>query len=386
MIQQRPIILITLVVFIDLLAFSMTLPVIPYYAEQFGANASLVGILSALYAFAQFFSTPMIGRWSDSVGRRKALILCMTGSIIAYVWIGFAQALWMIVVGKIIGGILGATVPLAYTYTSDCSDESNRTQSMGYLGAAFGAAFTIGPAIGGILSKLSYAWPIRLSLGFACLNLVIVWLFLREPQIHRQTHTTTIIETIHALRDAVYHPPLRFLFFQWFLFSMAFATFQSNIGLFNQYHLHLTAQQSSIVFATIGILVTVVQAGCVGWLTKVVREQTLTVFCCVLFMVMLFVWAYSWSLEFLLILLIPLCFAASMLITLTNSTLSTYSNGQNTGSIMGAAAGLDNITRAVTALGGGFLIQYYGTSAPGIVAGCIMIGATAISYYRRQSM
>ncbi len=384
MVNKKNIFIISLIVFVDLLAFSITFPVIPYYVAEFSVGASMVGILSAIYALGQFLFTPIIGRLSDRFGRKPLILLCVAGSIAGYSFLGFAQNLWMLLIGKIIGGILGSTVSLAYTYTSDCTDESSRAYGMGYLGAAFGAAFTFGPAIGGILSKHGYTLPIKISALLALLNLVLVFIFLREPQ--RNTKSELSVQSVGNIFTSIIYafriPTLRSLLLQWFLFSLAFATFQSNIGLFNKYHLHLSPRESSVVFATIGILVTIVQGGLVKRLTQRYNESTLLLICSLLFTITLFLWANVWNMTILLILLVPLCFAASMIITLTNSIISKAGTGDNTGSIIGVAAGLDNLTRAVTALGGGLLIEHSGTAAPGIAAGIIMIIASWATYRR----
>jgi MFS transporter, DHA1 family, tetracycline resistance protein len=382
--NRTHIIIITFVVFLDLLAFSMTFPVIPYYVAEFSSGASMVGILSALYAIGQFFCTPIIGRLSDRYGRKPLLLLCIAGSVCGYSLLGFADSLWMLVAGKCVGGLLGATVSLAYIYTSDYSDESTRAQSMGYLGAAFGAAFTVGPAIGGLLSKYGYTLPIKLSATLALVNFIVVFLIVKEPTRHTDHDESPqgLSEMLAGLRQILNNTALRGLLLQWFLFSMAFATFQSNIGLFNKYHLN--PRESSMVFATIGILVTIVQAGFVAWLAKRYSEYSLLVACSVIFMVSLFIWAVVWNMTILLILLVPLCFSASMLITLSNSVISKRAVGNNTGSIMGAAAGLDNLTRAATAIGGGVLIEYSGTATPGIIAGGIMLVATWVTYQQQQ--
>ena len=139
---------IILVVFIDLLGFSLILPLLPYYAESFGASAFVTGLLVASYTAAQLVGAPLLGRLSDRYGRRPVLLASVLGTFLGFLLLGFAGALWMLFASRIIDGLTGGNLSIAQAYISDVTDAKNRARGLGMIGAAFGLGFIIGPARG----------------------------------------------------------------------------------------------------------------------------------------------------------------------------------------------------------------------------------------------
>jgi len=151
--------IIFLIVFVDLLGFSLILPLLPYYAATFGADAFVTGLLVASYAVAQLIGAPLLGRWSDRAGRRPVLLISIFGTFIGFLLLGFAGALWMLFLSRVIDGLTGGNLSVAQAYIADVTDEKNRAKGLGMIGAAFGLGFIIGPAVGGALSAFGYAVP-----------------------------------------------------------------------------------------------------------------------------------------------------------------------------------------------------------------------------------
>ncbi len=179
--MKRQLSLLFLFVFVDILGFSLILPLLPYYAESFGATPVVVGLLLSANAVTQLLGAPVIGRLSDRYGRRPLLLLCILGTVAGFLLLGFANSLALLFLSRIVDGFLGGNISLAQAYITDVTDEQNRAKGMGLIGAAFGLGFIIGPALGGMLSRgENYALPAFLAAGLAALNLVGVWLWLPE--------------------------------------------------------------------------------------------------------------------------------------------------------------------------------------------------------------
>jgi MFS transporter, DHA1 family, tetracycline resistance protein len=165
---------IFLIVFVDLLGFSLILPLLPYYAEAYGATPVIVGLLVASYAAAQLVGAPLLGRLSDRMGRRPVLLLSVAGTLAGFLLLGFAaplgrllaawvapQAANLFILGilffsRILDGLTGGNLTVAQAYITDVTDEQNRAKGLGMIGAAFGLGFIIGPAAGGALSQWGY--------------------------------------------------------------------------------------------------------------------------------------------------------------------------------------------------------------------------------------
>ena len=180
------------VVFVDLLGFSLILPLLPYYAEKYGATPAVVGLLVASYALAQLIGAPLLGRLSDRYGRRPVLLVSIAGTVLGFLLLGFAEpiaalfggsdaaVLAVLFFSRILDGLTGGNLSVAQAYITDVTDVKNRAKALGLIGAAFGLGFIIGPVIGGVLSQWGYALPAFVAAGLATANLIAVYLFLPE--------------------------------------------------------------------------------------------------------------------------------------------------------------------------------------------------------------
>ena len=157
----KPLLIIYLTVFIDLVGFGIVIPALPYYVETdaFHATPFEIGLLFASYSLMQFLFSPILGSLSDKYGRRPILFFSIIGSAVGYFLIGFAFALWMVFFGRIISGITGGNISTAQAYIADVTTKENRAKGMGIFGAMFGLGFVFGPAIGGIMSRYGIHVP-----------------------------------------------------------------------------------------------------------------------------------------------------------------------------------------------------------------------------------
>jgi len=133
---------------IDLIGFGIVLPILPQYAERFGAGAAVIGMLSASFSLMQLLFAPVWGRLSDRVGRKPILLLSLFGTATGSLLTALAPALWVLFLGRIIDGISGASVSVAQAAVADLSSPRQRARLMGLTGAAFGVGFVVGPVIG----------------------------------------------------------------------------------------------------------------------------------------------------------------------------------------------------------------------------------------------
>src|SRR5512141_2861008 len=200
---------IILVVFIDLLGFSLILPLLPYYAKTFGANQTVTGLLIASYALMQLIGAPILGRLSDRFGRRPVLLLSVFGTFVGFLLLGFANALWMLFVSRIIDGLTGGNLSVAQAYISDVTDAKDRSKGLGMIGAAFGLGFIIGPVTGGLLSQFGYGVPAFVAAVMSFANLALIYFWLPESLTLEKRASTTDKKpavTLGALLTALKRP------------------------------------------------------------------------------------------------------------------------------------------------------------------------------------
>src|SRR5580692_4292246 len=141
-----------LIVVIDLIGFGLVIPLLPFYAERFAASPQEVTAWMAVFSLMSMLTAPVWGRLSDRVGRRPVLMIGMGAAALAYLWLGFADALWMLFAARALAGACAGNIAAANAYIADVTTPENRARGMGMIGAAFGLGFIVGPALGGILA------------------------------------------------------------------------------------------------------------------------------------------------------------------------------------------------------------------------------------------
>ncbi len=210
-------------VLIDLIGFGIVIPIVPYYAKQFGASGFAFGALLGVYSLMQFFAAAVLGRLSDRVGRRPVLLTTMVLNTGGYLLFAFAGSYWALFASRVIGGFAGGNISAAQAYIADSTSAADRSRAMGLLGAAFGLGFVIGPAIGGGAGQyLGSAAPGLVAAGLSLLNFVSAWAILPES-LHPDHRTERRGLGFEAIARGLADRRLRPLMLVWGIFPFAFA-------------------------------------------------------------------------------------------------------------------------------------------------------------------
>ena len=371
---------ILLVVFIDLLGFSLILPLLPYYAETFSASKFQTGLLIAVYALMQLIGAPILGRLSDRFGRRPVLLISIFGTFLGFLLLGFANTLWVLFAARILDGITGGNLSVAQAYISDVTDAQNRAKGLGLIGAAFGIGFIIGPVTGGLLSQFGYNVPAFVAAGLALINFILIYAWLPESltaekrqQLGEQKKPAV---TLGALVAALKRPFTGSLLITRFFFGLAFAIFQSIFSLYALAKFNLSARDTGFVLTYVGVLSVIVQGFLVGRLTARFREDILITTSVALMAVSLLGWALAPSVFWLLVVLTPTSLSGGILNTLLSSTLTKAVAPQEIGGILGFSASVESSTRIIAPILGGALLEKVGTWSPGAFGAVVMVGMT----------
>ena len=372
-------------VFVDLLGYSLILPLLPYYADTFGASITLVGLLGTSNALAQLIAAPIIGRLSDRYGRRPLLIFSIAGTVFSFLLLGFAKSLTMLFISRIMDGLLGGNIALARAYITDVTDEKTRSRGLGIIGAAFGVGFIIGPAMGGFLSQFGFNVPAFVAAGLSLINLILVIIFLPEslPSEDRQKmrnspHTRF---TLKKLREELSRPCVGNLLYIGLFYSLAFTLFQSNFALFTKQRLGLSAQSTSFILTYVGLLSVLVQGFAIGFLTDRFKERNLILSGAIIMTASLLAWGFSPNVPFLLVALAPISLSAGILNVVLTSQLTKSVYKEDVGGTLGLSASLQTVAQIAMPGIGGLLLDYIGPLSLGLTGGAIMAGTTLFIYF-----
>jgi DHA1 family tetracycline resistance protein-like MFS transporter len=381
---RRQLLLIFGFVFLDLLGYSLILPLLPYYAGSFGASLTLVGLLGTVNALGQLVAAPVFGRLSDRHGRRPLLIFSLAGTVLSFVLLGVARSLAVIFVSRALDGLVGGNTSLARAYISDITDEQSRARGLGIIGAAFGLGFIIGPALGGFLSRYGYNVPALAAAGLTVLNLVavIVWL----PESHTAERRAAMREsprtafTLGNLWQALHLPCCGALLSINLLYALAFTLFQSNFSLWAKTRLQFTAQTTSYVLTYVGILAVLVQGLAIGRLTRRLRERLLILIGAAAMSIALLSWAVTPNLVMLLLILAPIALAGGVLNTVLSSQLTKAVTQEQVGGILGLSQSIQSLAQIIAPAAGGLLLERVGTWVPGATGSLLMALAAVFAW------
>lgn len=277
--QKSPLLVIFLVVFIDLVGFGIVIPILPYYAKQYGSTAFMLGWLMTSYSALQFVFAPIWGRVSDQIGRRPVLLYSMLGTALSLVALGAAGSLALLFAARILAGICGANISTATAYIADVTTPRNRAKGMGMIGAAFGLGFIFGPAIGGVLSRFGYGVPMYFAAALSGANILFAYFRLREPAINakiRESHRHKRFDR-KAIEAAMGSTGSRVAIVAFFLVTLAVTQMEVSFALFLQARHDLGAHSAGWLLAFLGTIMVIIQGGMIGRLSKRFGEQKLVI-------------------------------------------------------------------------------------------------------------
>jgi MFS family permease len=291
--KRSPLLPIFLIVLVDVLGFTIVIPLLSLYAEKFGASPLVATTLVSVYALCSLISTPIIGKLSDRYGRKPLLLVSQAGTCGGFLLIGSAHALWMVFLGRILDGLTAGNLSLAQAYISDHTASENRAKAFGVIGIAFGIGFMAGPGLGGYLDRyqnIAGVHPAFLAAAaLSALSIVATATLLSREQPPQDAPSADgpggrrpSAFDIGTYTEYFRRPELRRLYIQFTLFAFAFSAFMSGFALFAERrftrHGHpWTAAEVGYLFMFSGVLGIILQGGILGRLVKRFGEYKLTV-------------------------------------------------------------------------------------------------------------
>ncbi|MFV1531418.1 MULTISPECIES: MFS transporter [unclassified Phaeobacter] len=270
-----PFLFILATLMIDAIGIGIVFPIMPDLMLRVGAESTAEGalwsgIMMSAYAAAMFLFGPIVGSLSDAYGRRPILILALVTLTIDYVIMALAQTYWMLLVGRVIAGMAGATYITATAYISDIAKPAERGAAFGMIGAAFGIGFVLGPAIGGMASGLHISAPFWIAAGLSAVNVLFGLIILPEslkPE-NRRPFGRRDINPFATLLRAFVIPGLAIPLICIFVFEFANLVYPTLWSFWGREVFGWDGFTIGLTLSAYGVLIAVVQAGILPQLTK----------------------------------------------------------------------------------------------------------------------
>jgi DHA1 family tetracycline resistance protein-like MFS transporter len=378
--KRSPLLIIFLTVFLDLVGFGIVLPLLPFYAQHYGATALLVGLLSTSFSLMQFLFAPVWGRMSDRVGRRPIILLGLLGSSVSYLIFGLAHSLPVLFFSRLFAGIAGANISTAQAYIADSTTAEKRARGMGLIGAAYGLGFIFGPAIGGTLSHFALNLPPLFASALAFSNFSAALFLLPEslkPE-NRIAHSHRGLN-LGRIKRALGHPQLGIFLTLFFISTFAFANLEATFALMTQKKFGFDAHENGYLFAYIGILITIMQGFLIGRLVKRAGERKLISIGLFSMIFGLGLLPFAPNLLGLLLVLAVLTFGNGITNPSISSSISRVTGPEDQGGILGVGQSMGSLARILGPIWGGLVFDHLGFQYPYITGALFMALAFALS-------
>ena len=378
----RSLAVLFLTVFVSLVGFGIIIPLLPFYAQTFGASPTTIGLLFASFSLAQFVAAPVLGDLSDRLGRRPILIFSLLGTVLSFALLALAHSVTMLFVARIIDGLSGGNITTARAYIADVTPLEDRAKRYGLIGAAFGTGFVLGPALGGLFSRISYTAPIWAAATLSAIAATLAFLWLPEPVKHMPaSDAPPWWQTLPGLLRR--HGLGRLLVID-LLYWFTFALYQTTFALFGQRRFGWDATHIGYTLAAFGALAVVVQAGIVGPVTRAIGDRRALVLGLASASVGLAIGAAAPSVMVFLIALVPGALGIALCSPTLISLISKAVIPTEQGLVQGAAGALESLGRTMGPICGNAMLEHFGDGAPYasaavIFAATAMVAATARS-------
>jgi len=372
-----PLVIIFITVFIDLLGFGIIIPLLPFYAEHFGASAFLVGLLSTSFSLAQFLFAPLWGQLSDRIGRRPVILVGLLGSAASYALFAVATSLPLLFVARTLAGIAGANIPTAQAFIADITTPEKRARGMGLIGAAFGLGFIFGPAIGGFLSHWGYSAPAWFASAISFANFAAAIVLLPESKpAHEEPERAGRVD---VFRRALLRPHLPQVLLVFFLVLTAFSSFEATFALYSERRFSFTPATIGYMFAWVGVVLATVQGALVGKLVPKLGEHRIVPAALLVMSVALTLVPVSPSVPVLAVACGLLALGMGFNSPSIMSSISQLADPRDQGSTLGLSQSLGSLARIIGPMWGGFVFDQFGIRVPFVTAAALMLVACAIS-------
>ncbi|MGQ0501184.1 MAG: MFS transporter [Panacagrimonas sp.] len=357
-VKNRALIPITLIVFIDVLGFTVVVPLLPLYAQAYGASPTAIGALFSIYAACALVAAPLLGRWSDRYGRKPVLLVSQLGTMLSFVMLALAPSLAWLFVARALDGFTAGNMATARACISDVTAPKDRSAAFGVIAAAFGFGYMVGPAGAGLLAAYGHQVPLWAAAGLSATSLLCTAVLLPSTRPTAPASTQPLASIRQVVRAAAIGPRL----WEWFAFLTSFGIFTAGFALFCAQRLErdgtpFGATEVGLLFAYIGLLGLVAQLGLLRRLVDRFGEALLVRWNLVAAMVAYAVMSFAHSLWLLLACLSFTGIANSLLRPSLLGLISQQVPATRQGAVFGVTQSLQSLAMIIGPLIAGGLIH-----------------------------
>jgi MFS transporter, DHA1 family, tetracycline resistance protein len=381
--RSSPLLPIFLIVAVDILGYTLILPLLPFYAEHMGASPIVVGMLVSVYAVCQLLSGPVLGQLSDRFGRKPLLIISQIGTLIGFLVLAFSDTLWLVFLSRVIDGATAGNLAIAQAHISDVTPAKDRARSFGIIGIAFGMGFLIGPAVSGFLSQFGYRYPIFAAAGLSAVSILATTFLLHpRPKLVPSPEAGPVppakrLSVIEWGRYAQFFrdPTLSPLLWKFFSYVFSFSVFIGGFALFAERRYTWEGhpfgpKEVGYIFAYSGLIGGTLQGGALGSLVRRFGERPLLAASLLASAAGYLVLGWAYTIPMLLLSATISAFGGIARPVVT-SLITQIAGRDEQGTILGLTQSLTSVAQIIGPVIAGALIEHQMLSTWAVVAAVI---------------
>lgn len=374
--MTRPLLVIFLTIFVNLIGFGIIVPLLPFYAERFGASGLTVGLLFGVFSLCQLIASPVLGEASDRFGRRPVLLFSLAGTVISFVMLATAQSIGMLFLARIVDGLSGGNISTARAYVADVTEPQDRARAYGLIGAAFGLGFILGPALSGVLAPISYTAPIWAAAAITAAAALLAFVWLPET-VHRAPAAAAVPWL--SMGATLRRPSVRRILTIDFVYWFAFAVFQTTFALFVARRFGFDAARTGYFFAAFGVLGAVVQGLLIRPLVRRLGDRPTFIMGLGCSAFGLVAATQASTVPLFALALVPLAIGIGFGHPTISSLVSRVARHDEQGRVQGAASAVESLGRAIGPVWGNASLQRFGEAMPYASAAGLLVATILLS-------
>lgn len=379
-----------LLVFLSLIGFGVVIPLLPFFADVFQAEAWQVALLFSIFSLGQFVGELTWGRLSDRIGRRPVLLITIIASALGYVALAFSPTIWIAIAARAFQGFFSGNMSAIQGYIVDVSPPERLAGRLGLVGSAFGVGFVVGPAVGGLLARpemgaAGFRPPLLLAAVLCVLAVGGILMFVRE---YRRP-TKTIAERrnpLEGLKEVAAHPVLTRVFVTIFFGFVAGSGLWSILGLWTQARFGWGPREVGLVMAMTGVAAAITQGILAGMMVRRFGAGATIASGLVLSAIATVAMAgspWGWLAAVLLVFSV-IGHAAWQPAAMSLASRSAPADSQ--GAILGAASASGSLSRVMGPLLAGPLFSGVAPWAPVVVSGLLMLPGAWMGWHAAKAL
>lgn len=367
-----------------MLSIGIIIPILPFFILDKGGGAQNAALAFSFFSGAAFFSAPLWGRFSDSIGRKPVLLMSAFITVVSYIWLLQAESIIAIFAARTLAGVGAGWFSVSRAFVADITSKQDRSKGMGYIGASIGVGFALGPAIGGWTVSFSQGAPnYRLAFILCIITVSCAALFsfiaLKEPKKEKTFQKWMPFPVLHILRNT---REIRRLFFLCFLVLVAFEGVGAIFAPWFDEILGLGAIHLAWILSFSGAISILSQAS-IHFLVKKWSEKALMRFSILSILIPIAFMSFNKSFAYVFPAIAFLAIGVSLYTTLTQSLISKRTDSRSQGSVLGGFQSLSSLARIIGPIWAGFVFVRVNPSMP-FITSAILCSVALILFCRKD--